>query len=83
MSTATVESCKSGQLLLSRVHADFRVYLEAVNGLEELAFDPDNDQDFNKLLRDVRIAHDAFIAARKRMNDHISAHGCNHTLIQT
>jgi hypothetical protein len=58
------------------MQADFRVYLEAVNGLESVAFEPDDEQDFKKLLRDVGIAHDAFIAARKLLNEHIATHGC-------
>ena len=52
------------------------VYMDAVYVLELAALEVVDDAAFEKAIRDVRIARTAFMAARRRINDHIAAHGC-------
>jgi hypothetical protein len=76
MHTASAPSYKSREALRSRVHADVRVHMEAVLGLEAAALGMATEQRFKKALRDVRAGRDAFIAFRGRLNEHIAGHGC-------
>jgi len=69
--------CKSQEALESRLHADIRVYTEAIRRLEAAAArGTANEHAFKKALRDVRVARDAFTEARRRLNRHIASHGC-------
>jgi hypothetical protein len=76
MQPAKAPSCKSLEVLRSRLHADIRVYMEAVQRLEAAALETGNEHAFQKALRDVRVGRDAFIAARRQLNKHIAARGC-------
>ena len=68
--------CKSRQMLQSRLQADVRVYMKAVQVLEAAALKTGSDPKFEKVLHDVQVARDAFIEARKKLNAHIVSHDC-------
>jgi len=69
-------SCKSLEALRSRLHADVRVYTEAIRQLEAAALGVMDEHVFKKALRDVRVARDAFTEGSKRLNRHVASHGC-------
>jgi hypothetical protein len=61
-------------MLESRLHADVRVYMSAVQALEaQIGGDEEN---FRKAVHDVRVAREAFTEARTKLNRHIASHGC-------
>ena len=76
MQPAKAQTCRSMEILRSRLHADVRVYMQAVQHLEAIALGRSTDNSFVKATHDVEVARVAFAAARKRLNEHIAAHGC-------
>ena len=76
MHPAKAPSCKSQEMLHARLQADVRVYMKAVQQLEDSALKVGDDSTFDKALRDVHVAREAFIEARKRLNRHIASHNC-------
>ena len=68
--------CISLGVLRTRWQADVTVYMDAIHVLELAALEVVDQAAFEKAIRDVRIAREAFMAARKRLEEHISQHGC-------
>jgi len=52
------------------------VYMDAVYVLELAALEVVDEAAFEKAIRDVRIARTAFMAARRRIDEHVAEHGC-------
>jgi hypothetical protein len=63
-------------MLQSRLRADVRVYMDAVQVLEVAALAIGSNPNFKKALHDVHVSREAFIEARTKLNEHITAHGC-------
>ena len=76
MQPARAKPCKSMAMLRSHLQADVSVYMKAVQLLEEIALDGSADDSFKEAIRDVRVARDAFFAARRASNEHIATHDC-------
>jgi len=71
MQPAKAPSCKDRQILRARLRADLRVYVDAVTWLDQSA-----GKDFEKAFKHAEKARRAFLAAREKVNQHISSHGC-------
>lgn len=64
-------------MLESRLRADVRVYMGAVQALEAVVLQVgSNEAKFRKAVHDVHVAREAFTEARTKLNRHIASHGC-------
>jgi hypothetical protein len=69
--------CKTKTMLESRLHADVRVYMIAVQAIEAIALRiVGHEAKFRKAVHDVHVSREAFIDARAKLNRHIASHGC-------
>jgi hypothetical protein len=64
-------------MLESRLHADVRVYMRAIQALEAIVEQiGGNEAIFRKAVHDVHVSREAFTEARTKLNRHIESHGC-------
>jgi hypothetical protein len=64
-------------MLESRLRADVRVYMTAVQALEAVAHQiGGHEAKFRKAVHDVHVSREAFTEARTKLNRHIASPGC-------
>ena len=63
-------------MLKDRMRADLRVYRRAIEALDLIALQGGKGVSFDKAARETEIAQRTFMAARDRLNQHTSSHGC-------
>jgi hypothetical protein len=71
MQPGKAPSCTDRQILRARLRADLRVYVDAVAWLDQAT-----GKDFEKAFKHAEEARRAFLAAREKVNRHITSHGC-------
>jgi len=72
MKNAAVPFCPDRETLRGRLRADLKVYLDAVTELERSNIENGFDK-AHKLANRARLAYEV---ARKRLNQHVTSHGC-------
>ena len=63
--------CRQHEVLLGRLRADTKVYVEVTRRLEAC-----KTEDFEQTYRAAESARLAFLRAREALNVHIALHGC-------
>jgi hypothetical protein len=71
MQTAEPLPCKTREILRGRLRADLKVYADAIAVLQR-----STGKHFEKAHLRVDGARRAYELARKKLNDHVAAHGC-------
>jgi hypothetical protein len=76
MQPAKAASCKTNEMLRSRLRADLRVYKDAIEQMEVAASKGGSVKEFDKLAKHATAAQEAYRLARERLNKHVAEHGC-------
>jgi hypothetical protein len=76
MQPVSAPSCKSNRMLRTRLHADLKVYRDAVEQMDIAAMKGIGAKEFDKLAKRTTSAQQAFLLARERLNGHLAGHGC-------
>lgn len=74
--------CKTAEILKARVRAELRVYADAIAVLQNhsiaaLAALDDPRESFQKAHELAEHARLAYLASRRKLNEHIASHGCD------